>query len=320
MAVQAREVIKRVPPPRLHVAYKTRRGTMLRGSLESFLESDLARAYRGRVHLIFTSPPFPLNRKKKYGNLQGQAYVAWLAELAPRLRELLTADGSIVMELGNAWTPGKPVMSTLALEALLAFLKAGEMNLCQQFVCHNPAKLPSPAPWVTIKRIRVTDSYTHVWWMSPNEMPQANNARVLRPYGPDMLQLLRTGKYNSGTRPSHHRVSATSFLKRNDGAIPSNVLTFANTASTDAYQAYCRMRELTPHPARMPIGLAQFFIKFLTRPRQVVLDPFAGSNTTGAAAEGLKRHWLAIEPDADYVRGSRGRFAGALISTGMSPR
>jgi hypothetical protein len=50
VAVQAREVIKRAPPARLHVAYKTSRGAMLRGSLESFLESDLARAYRGRVH------------------------------------------------------------------------------------------------------------------------------------------------------------------------------------------------------------------------------------------------------------------------------
>src|SRR5438105_11273302 len=156
--------------------------------------------------------------------------------------------------------------------------------------------------------------------MSPIETPQANNANVLRPYGPDMLYLLKSGKYNSGTRPSHHHVSPTSFLKRNDGAIPSNVLTFANTASTDAYQTYCRMHELAPHPARMPIGLAQFFIKFLTRPRQVVFDPFAGSNTTGAAAEGLKRHWVAAEPDADYVRGSRGLFSGALVSTRASRR
>ena len=58
----------------------------------------------------------------------------------------------------------------------------------------------------------------------------------------------------------------------------------------------------------MPVGLVDFFIRFLTDPDDLVLDPFAGSNTTGATAEGLDRRWVAIEPNADYIRGSRGRF------------
>jgi DNA modification methylase len=40
----------------------------------------------------------------------------------------------------------------------------------------------------------------------------------------------------------------------------------------------------------------------------VVLDPFAGSNTTGAVAEKLCRRWLAIEPNAAYVATSKVRF------------
>ena len=295
------------------VAYRTARGVMFRSDVETFLDSSAARKYYGKVQLIFTSPPFPLNRKKKYGNLQGPDYVAWLAGFAAQFEKLLTKDGSIVMELGNAWEQGKPVMSTLALEALLRFLRDGKLNLCQQFVCYNPAKLPSPAPWVTIGRMRVKDSYTHVWWMSPVERPQADNRRVLKPYSGHMLDLLKSGKYNSGKRPSEHHISPKSFLKRNPGAIPSNVLTFSNTVATDRYQTYCRSEGLTPHPARMPIGLAEFFIKFLTKPRQLVMDPFAGSNTTGAAAERLKRRWLAVEPTPDYVSGSRGRFDADAI-------
>jgi DNA modification methylase len=61
----------------------------------------------------------------------------------------------------------------------------------------------------------------------------------------------------------------------------------------------------------MPIGLPEFFIKFLTEAGDLVLDPFAGSNTTGAAAEYLGRPWLSIELQADYVAGSRGRFPEA---------
>jgi len=58
---------------------------------------------------LFTSPPFPLNRKKKYGNLKGSEYQEWLAAFAPPFRKMLTPDGSIVLELGNAWDLLKPV-------------------------------------------------------------------------------------------------------------------------------------------------------------------------------------------------------------------
>lgn len=278
------------------------------GSAEVLKSSRLARKYKGKVQLIFTSPPFPLNRKKKYGNLRGEAYVEWFASFAPIFRRLLKENGSIVVELGNAWEPGEPVMSTLALRALLAFLDKGRFHLCQQFVCYNPARLPSPVQWVNIERIRVKDSYTHVWWMAATQRPKADNRRVLKAYSPAMLKLLASQKYNSGKRPSQHDIGASSFLRNNNGAIPSNVITLTNTTNGDQYLNYCREAGHVPHPARMPIGLAEFFIRFLTRPRELVLDPFAGSNTTGAAAERLKRRWVAIEPREDYIESSRGRF------------
>jgi DNA modification methylase len=281
---------------------------MLLGKAEDFFESALGKQRRGKVQLIFTSPPFPLNRKKKYGNMKGDAYIAWLAAFAQPMRQLLKEDGSIVLELGNAWEPGKPVMSTLALEALLAFLEAGGFKLCQQFICYNPARLPSPAQWVNVKRIRVKDAYTHVWWMAPNEQPQADNRRILKAYSSAMLDLLRTKKYSAGKRPSQHHIGAKSFLTDNGGAIPSNVLTITNTSNHDPYYKYCREKALPLHPARMSMELPEFFIKFLSRPRNLILDPFAGSNTTGAAAERLARRWVSIEPNADYVKGSIGRF------------
>lgn len=290
------------------VAYRTRRGVMYVGHAEQVFSSSEARHLRGKVNLIFTSPPFPLNRKKKYGNKQGDAYKKWLADFAPLFRELLAPSGSIVIEMGNAWEPGQPVMSTLALEALLGFLRAGNFHLCQQFICHNPTRLPTPAQWVNVERIRVKDSYTHLWWMSPSEKPLADNRRVLRPYSKAMLKLLESGKYNSGHRPSEHHIGSTSFLRNNAGAIPSNVLTFSNTSAVDPYLRYCREHKLSPHPARMPVGLPEFFIKFLTKPRGLVLDPFAGSNTTGAVADKNKRRWVSIEANEDYVAASRGRF------------
>ena len=64
------------------------------------------------------------------------------------------------------------------------------------------------------------------------------------------------------------------------------------------------------HPARMPSDIAEFFINFLTDEKDLVFDPFAGSNTTGAEAERLGRKWIGVERDLKYIRGSKGRFPG----------
>lgn len=294
-----------------HRAYTTDLGEMVVGSAESVLNSGEGASLRGTVDLVFTSPPFPLRRKKRYGNLDGADYIAWIESYASVFRDLLTPAGSIVMEIGNAWEPGEPVMSTLPMEALLAFLRKGNLRLCEEFICHNPARLPGPAQWVNIERIRAKDSFTRLWWMAPSSRPKADNRRVLSAYGHRMTRLLADGSYNSGKRPSEHSIGAASFLRDNGGAIPSNVLSFANTGAGDAYQRYCRSRDLPLHPARMPQGLAEFFIKFLTEPGDLVVDPFAGSNVTGAAAESLGRRWLSIEMSGDYADGSRGRFVDA---------
>ncbi len=294
--------------PPANVAYATPSGRMLHGKSDELLKDGSLVRLEGKVNLIFTSPPFPLNRKKRYGNETGDAYIRWLCAFGPLFKKMLTPDGSIVVEMGNSWEPGMPVMSTLALRALLEFQSKNELHLCQEFIWQNPAKLPSPAQWVNVERIRVKDSFTKLWWMSSSRTPKANNQRVLQEYSKAMKGLLKRGSYNAGKRPSEHDISETAFLRDNGGAIPSNVLTYANTHSGDAYQTYCRDNKLQLHPARMPSDLAKFFIKFLTEPVDIVLDPFGGSNTTGAAAEELERFWISIEASEDYIKGSRGRF------------
>ena len=285
-------------------------GQMYRSSIEDFLESKEARKYKNKIQLIFTSPPFALNVKKKYGNYQGEEYRTWLANLAPGLGDLLTDDGSIVIELGNAWEKGRPTMSTVVMKALIDFLEVGDLHLCQHLVWHNPAKLPSPAQWVNIEKIRLKDNFTHIWWMSKTQKPKANNKNVLEQYSESMKKLLKNKKYNAGKRPSGHNPNETSFLADNGGSIPGSVLYFPNTRSQGDYEKWCKAKELDMHPARMPTDIAEFFINFLTDEKDLVFDPFAGSNTTGAEAERLGRKWIGVERDLKYIRGSKGRFPG----------
>lgn len=288
-----------------------------------------------KAQLILTSPPFPLNNKKQYGNLSGNDYLQWISALAPLFTSLLTEDGSLVIELGNAWEKGRPVQSLLTLKSLMALVENPEcdLRLCQEFVCYNPARLPSPAQWVTVNRIRVIDSFTHVWWISNSDFPKADNSKVLRPYSKSMLKLLEKGKYNAGKRPSEHTISEKSFLVNHNGSImhnvleleqmdekrnvrfPVNALSVANTKSNDYFSMECKKNNITPHPARMAPELVSFFIEFLTDEGDLVLDPFAGSNTTGWCAEKLKRRWLSIDTNTDYGEQSKLRFTDPTMNT-----
>ncbi len=315
-------------------SFETHGGAYYIGDSLALLQSREFSKLKGKVQLIVTSPPYPLNRKKSYGNLNGEAYLKWFESLATNLSDLLADDGSIVVELGNSWEPGRPVQSLMALEALLAFTKApgAGLRLIQEFVCYNPSRLPSPAQWVTVNRIRTVDSYTHVWWLAKSDFPKADNSKVLRPYSPSMKKLLKRGSYNAGKRPSEHSISKTTFLNDKGGAIAHNFIeleqmdedrevrlpnafSFSNAASNDHYHRACKERNIRPHPARMPLGLASFFIEFLTDPGDLVLDPFGGSNTTGFAAAVAERRWVAIEAQESYAEHAKLRFLDPILNS-----
>src|ERR1051325_5774035 len=174
---------------KLKAEYRTRHGVCYAGKIEDALNSGSFQKYKQKFNLIFTSPPFPLNRKKKYGNLNGSDYVQWLSGITTSLKDYLTPDGSLVIEVGNAWEQNRPTMSTLPLETLLAIKRKGQYELCQQFVWFNTAKLPSPVQWVNIKRTRVKDAFTNIWWLSKTVNPKANNQNVLEEYSNSMKKL-----------------------------------------------------------------------------------------------------------------------------------
>jgi len=288
--------------------YRTTKGVLYLGDSEKMLEYNNIAKLKGKINLILTSPPFPLNKKKAYGNLKGDEYIEWLAEFGPIFKELLAPDGSLVIELGNAWISKKPVMSLLPLESLMELKKRGDFYLCQEFIWHNTTRLPSPAQWVNIERIRVKDAFTRLWWLSSTPRPKADNKRVLVEYSEAMKRLLKSKNYNSGKRPSEHNIGEESFLKDHGGAIPSNVLSIPNTVSSDPYLNYCRKHDIKYHPARMPTDLAEFFIKFLSDKGDIVFDPFSGSNVTGYVAEKNNRRWRSIEKEEVYAHSSKSRF------------
>lgn len=324
---------------------------------EPYYKTEFGAAYLGNslelmkelpdesIDLICTSPPFALVRKKEYGNKDQHEYVEWFLGFAKEFQRILKPSGSLVIDIGGSWLKGYPIRSLYHFELVIELCKPTDKGglgffLAQELYWYNPAKLPTPAEWVTVRRERVKDAVNTVWWLSKQPHPKANNKRVLRPYSDAMKNLLKNG-YDAKLRPSGHDISTKfgndrggaippniingqiensngsigspvlagfDWLLLNDLAQPVNVISASNTASNDYYQRKCKEEGIKPHPARFPQALPEFAINLCTDKNDLVLDPFAGSNMTGRVAETLQRRWLAFELDESYISASKYRF------------
>ncbi|MGH7906656.1 MAG: DNA-methyltransferase [Candidatus Binataceae bacterium] len=267
------------------------------------------------VNLVLTSPPFALHFKKEYGNKDQPDYIPWFLEFAREVKRVLAPDGSFVIDLGGAYEPGRPTRSLYHFKLLISLVENLEFFLAQEFYWHNPGKMPAPAEWVTVRRIRVKDSINCLWWLSKTPNPKADNRRVLVPYSRDMERLIKKG-YRAKQRPSGHNITEK-WGRDQGGAICSNLIVQGNNDSNGAYLKLCEQAGLKPHPARFPPQLPAFFINFLTDERDLVVDIFAGSNTTGAVCDRLRRRWFAFELESRYLDAGRLRFPKLASEIGV---
>lgn len=285
--------------------YKTKKGKAIVGDSLELMKSIPDNS----INLVITSPPFALSRPKEYGNKDQADYVDWMLQFTKEIKRIITEDGSFVIDLGGAYIKGSPVRSLYNFRLLVRMCDEQGWKLAEEFYWYNPAKLPSPIEWVNKRKIRAKDSVNTVWWLSKSDFPKADVKKVLTEYSDRMKKLIEDSAkfYTPKKRPSGHDISE-SFGNDNGGAIPSNLLQISNTESNSQYLRYCKELKLQGHPARFPAKLPEFFIKFLTNENDLVLDIFAGSNTTGCIAQQLDRRWLAFELDHEYLSASVFRF------------
>ena len=265
------------------------------------------------IDLIVTSPPFALLRQKEYGNQSQAEYVEWLGTFASAALPKLKNTGSLVIDIGGAYERGQPTRSLYPFRVPIHFCDQLGYHLAEDFYWFNSSKLPSPIEWVNKRKIRVKDSINNVWWFSKTPWPQADTTKVLVEYSDRMKKLLKNpdGYYTPKSRPSGHDIGK-SFSTDNGGAIPSNLLSIANSESNSRYIDLCKRIGIKGHPARFPAKLPEFFIKMLTKPGDLVMDIFSGSNTTGAVCESNDRRWISCDLNPQYVAASVLRFSEGL--------
>ncbi len=276
------------------------------------------------TNLVVTSPPYALHFKKEYGNEHKDKYVEWFLPFAKEIHRILADDGSFVLNIGGSYNKGLPTRSIYHFKLLISLVEEVGFHLAQECFWYNPAKMPAPAEWVTVRRLRIKDSVEYVWWFSKTPHPKASNLNVLKEYSVDMIRLNKNG-VRSTIRPSGHVIRSSFDKIEKGGSIPSNVieseydvaytetmLKMGNNAANDVYSRRCKEEGIKIHPARFPSLLPKFFIKMLTDIDDLVLDPFAGSITTGSAAESLNRRWIACDAVEDYLRAGKFRFEESL--------
>lgn len=292
------------------LGFSTHLGVALWSSCDAFSKIDEP------IALILTSPPYPLTKPRKYGGPNEREVVDFVCRSLEPLVKNLLPGGSVVINVSNdVFLAGTPARSLYVERLTLALHDRFGLSLMDR-LCWTSPKAPGPVQWASKTRQQLNVAYEPVLWFSPDPLRCfADNRRVLQPHTDKHLKLVaaggerRSAVYGDG---AYRLREGRSFSAATAGRIPRNVLQFTHHgAEISQLRAQARELGLPVHGALMPLALAMFLIKFLTREGDLVADCFGGWGTTAAAAEASNRRWILTELMAEYVAGQALRLARA---------
>ncbi len=274
---------------------------------------DVFRRFDEPIALCISSPPYPLRKARDYGGPDERQYVDFIcAALEPIVRSLLPG-GSIVLNLsGDIFESKKPSRSLYLERLVLALNDRLGLALMDRIPWVNYSKPPAPTYWACVNRVQLATAYEPLYWFTNDpDHVRADNRRVLEAHSAQHQRLMalggegRSATYGNGA----YRIRPDSFGRVTAGRIPRNVMERGHACSdTKAYRRQAHAMGLPKHGAIQPTSIPDFFIRFLTEPGELVVDPFGGTVKTGLAAERLGRRWLVTEWMYEYLRGAAEMF------------
>ena len=311
--------------------------TMYAGDARSVLASMPDQS----ANCIVTSPPYW--GKRNYG-VAGQygheetpgAYVNTMRDAFRHARRVLADDGTCWLNLGDSYSAsgggatglhaylgehitthraaGLQAKNLLGLPWRVAFaLQEDGWILRNAIVWHKPNAMPesvrdrlncrhellfllakSPAYWFDLDPIRVPHAADTRRDRATRPPGRADSCTRPPKYGPGTPEVTGSRRYGGFRRNDGHRRAHP------NGRNPGDVWSIP----TRPYRG--------PHFAAFPIDLPLRCIAAGCKPGGTVLDPFAGSGTTGLAAIQLGRRFTGIDLSADFARLAAGRLAQAV--------
>ncbi|ACT52093.1 site-specific DNA-methyltransferase [Methylovorus glucosotrophus] len=300
--------LRKINPGVSVLGFSTKLGLAILGSCDTvFSRLDTP------IHLCVTSPPYPLASQRAYGNPNEGDFVDWLCRSIEPVVKNLVNGGSICLNIGNdIFISGSPARSLYQERLLLALHDRLGLSLMDRLVWHNPSKPPGPVQWASLNRVQLNVAWEPVYWLTNNpNAVRSDNRRVLQEHTERHLNFIRNGgiKARSSASDGAYIKRIGAYSTETLGRIPRNVLTFGHACQDQRnYKQFAKNVGLPAHGAAMPLSLASFLIEFLSRPDDLVVDPFGGSFSTAKAAEQLGRRWLSTECMIEYVLGASVRF------------
>ncbi len=311
LAEDARAKLKRVETGAKLLAFSTDLGVAIWARAQ-----DIFPHLDEPIALCVTSPPYPLRQPRAYGNPTEAQFVDFLCEVLEPIVRNLAPGGSIVLNIGNdVFLERSPALSMYAERMLLALHDRLGLSLMNRIPWVNLSKPPGPTLWACVKRVQLASAHELVYWLTNDPARvRADNRRVMEAHTARHMELLarggesRSAVYGDGA----YRIRPGSFGQKTPGRLPRNVLIKGHAcADTRAYRQYAAQQGLLPHGATQPTSIPDFFVRFLTEPGDLVVDPFGGTARTGLAAERLGRRWIISEWILEYLRGAAGLFQSA---------
>jgi DNA modification methylase len=303
-----RQSLCKIKPGHVLIAFSTDLGLAMWGSAQ-----DVFSILGEPISLCLTSPPYPISRGRAYGKITESEYVDFLCRALEPVIQNLRSGGSVVLNVSNdVFERGMPSRSLYQERLILALHDRFGLHKMDTLIWHNPSKPPGPVWWASINRLQLNVGYEPVLWMTndPNQV-LADNRRVLEPHTARQQQLIRAGGENRHGvyADGAYVVRPGSYSHATPGRIPRNVLTIGHKCQDQArYKKTARDLGLPVHGAPYPLRLVKFLISFLSECGDLVVDPFAGSLTTGRGAEELGRRWVCTDNVCEYLRGGAERF------------
>jgi DNA modification methylase len=236
------------------------------------------------VDLIVTSPPYADSRKKTYGGVHPDDYVAWFLPISAELLGVLKPSGTFILNIKEKVVAGE--RHTYVIELILAMRQQGWL-WTEEFIWHK--KNSYPGKWPN----RFRDSWERCLQFNRSRQFAMYQDSVMVPMG-DWAKTRLRKLSDTDCRRDESRVGSgfgknvSNWVGR-EKVYPTNVLHLATESSNRR------------HSAAFPLELPKWFIKLFTQEGDLVLDPFVGSGTTALAAQQLGRHYLGIDIQPEYI-------------------
>jgi len=238
-----------------------------------------------RADLIVTSPPYADARKKHYDSIHPDRFPDWFLTFHDAFWSALKLDGSLVINIKDKVVNGA---RHRFVWRMIDKLSEKGWHCIEDYIWHKTN--PMPGYWPT----RLRDGWEYCFHLAKTSRPFVNQDAVRIPVGEWAKSRLE--KLGDNDLQRHNSVNDSGFgrdLSRwvgKDTVLPSNVLSAALVGKNKG------------HPAVFPLELPSFFIKLLSRPGGLVVDPFGGSGTTAIAALSLQRDCVIIDNNEEYCR------------------